>query len=124
MLSKSRAVAILPGKDLNRSKEFYTKTLGLGLEGEFPGVVMFSAGENSRVVVYAKTEGTKAEHTVLGFDVEDLAMEMGALRAKGVVFEEYDTPEVKTVEGVADFGPVKSAWFKDPDGNIIALNQM
>lgn len=124
MLSQSRAVAILPGKDLNKSKEFYTNTLGLKLEGEFPGVVMFSAGEGSRVVVYEKPDGTKAEHTVLGFDVEDLAMEMAALRDKGVAFEEYDLPNLKTVEGVADFGPVKSAWFKDPDGNIIALNQM
>jgi catechol 2,3-dioxygenase-like lactoylglutathione lyase family enzyme len=56
--------------------------------------------------------------------VSDLAAEMAQLRGRGVVFEEYDMPGLKTVNGVVDFGPAKVAWFKDPDGNTFELSQV
>ncbi len=64
-----------------------------------------------------------AGHTLLSFDTKDLAADMKELRGKGVKFEDYDLPDLKTVDGVAEFGPVKNAWFKDSEGNILGLVQ-
>ena len=65
-----------------------------------------------------------ATHTVAGFNVENIEKEVADLKSRGVVFEEYDMPGMKTVDGVASFEGAKSAWFKDSEGNILSLNQM
>ena len=67
------------------------------------------------------TSDTKASQAF--WQVEDLDAEVDELRRRGVALEEYDTPDFKTVNGIADFGGTRAAWFKDPDGNIMALIQ-
>ncbi len=62
-------------------------------------------------------------HTQVGFRVDDIEAEVGQLRDKGVVFEEYDFPGLKTENGIAQIGPGRSAWFKDSEGNLIAIVQ-
>lgn len=114
-----------------RAKKFYTEVLGLKPGMEFPGSGgggMFEAAGGTMVMVY-ENPGLKApENTVLGFGVsaEQFGTVMEDLRSRGVTFEEYDMPEMglKTVNGVAEMGGTKSAWFKDSEGNILNLAQM
>src|SRR3989344_469750 len=124
MLSNAPVSAILPTTDLERSRKFYTETLGLNeMPGSVEGFAMFGAGAGTTLAVYERAPVT-IEHTQVGFLVNNLEEEVKTLKAKGVTFEEYDLPEIKTVDGIATMEGVKSAWFKDPNGNIIALNQM
>jgi catechol 2,3-dioxygenase-like lactoylglutathione lyase family enzyme len=124
MLSDAAVSAILPTTDLARSRKFYTETLGLKeMPAGVEGFAMFGAGAGTALAVYERAPVT-VEHTQAGFLVSNLEEEVKVLKEKGVTFEEYDLPEIKTVDGIATMEGVKSAWFKDPDGNIIALNQM
>jgi hypothetical protein len=71
-----------------------------------------------------KRDSTKADHTVASFMVDDIEIEVNHLKEKGVIFEEYDLPNIKTINSIATSGSYKSAWFKDTEGNIIGLTQM
>lgn len=132
MLTATRSVlatapvgAVLPAVDIDRAEAFYRDVLGLETtrpEG-MGGYITVSAGEGTSIMVYQR-EGTKAEHTVAGFTVADVESAVRELRERGVVFEEYDLPDLKTDEGIATMGPTKSAWFKDSEGNIIAIASM
>lgn len=124
-LQNAPVAAILPAVDLEKAEDFYSQKLGLKLTGkQVADTLMFEAGKGTMLVVYKREEKTKAEHTVAGFMVEDLEVSMDQLKAKGVVFQDYDLPGLKTVDGVAEMDGAKSAWFKDPEGNILAINQM
>lgn len=125
MLSDSPVSAILPSKDLAKSKEFYQTKLGLTLVPlpvEDP--LTFKAGEDTTLAVYHRPEGTKAEHTVAGFMVTNLENIMSGLMANGIEFEDYDMPGFDHENKIMSYGDTKAAWFKDPDGNILALTQM
>ena len=122
MLSNSSVSVSLPMVDLNRAKEFYKEKLGLKLIEELEGVLVFEAGNGTKLVLYQR-EPSKADHTVAGFEVEDIEAEVKELKEKGVVFEEYDNPPIKTVDGIATKGELKAAWFKDSEGNILGLTQ-
>ncbi len=122
MLGDAPVSAVLPATDIARVKDFYVNKLGLKL---MPGPMddeglMLLAGEGSVLVVYKRPEPTKAEHTVAGFKVENVEQLVKDLEAKGVQFEDYDMPNLKTVDHIATFGPIKSAWFKDTEGNIVS----
>ena len=123
MLSDSPIFPVLPAADLARAKAFYTETLGLSIQFESEGGVGFTAGNGTMLFIYPYGK-TKAEHTVAGFLVADVVAEVASLRAKGVTFEEYDMPGLKTVDGIAEMGGVKGAWFNDPEGNTISLGEM
>ena len=84
--------------------------------------VMYECGQGTALMIF-ETKTKPGQDTAAGFMVTDLEAEMTDLKSRGVVFEEYDFPGLKTVNGVATMGDVKGAWFKDPDGNIIALTQ-
>ena len=121
MLSDKKVMPVLPAVDLNRAKEFYTRKLGLPVEWEKDMGVLFSAGQGTGLFIYQRAEGTRAEHTVASFKVDNLEAEMAELRRQGIRFEEYDMPGLKTVQGIAAMSPDRSAWFKDSEGNILAL---
>jgi predicted enzyme related to lactoylglutathione lyase len=124
-LSTAPVSPVLPAEDIERARSFYGETLGLEIEDlGVPGYFMVHAGSGSSILVYQR-ERTKAEHTVAGFTVTEIEPVVRELRERGVVFEEYDMPGLKTVGGIADLGPAgKSAWFTDPEGNIISISQM
>jgi predicted enzyme related to lactoylglutathione lyase len=124
-LTNSNASAVLPVEDYARAKEFYEDRLGLHVEDmpDQEGVGMLHAGNGSRVLLYQR-ERTKAEHTVLGFEVDDIDSTVQDLRSHGIEFEEYDMPGIHTENGVARMGNTASAWFTDTEGNIISINQM
>jgi len=124
MLKDSKVTTVLPAEDLDRAIDFYQNKLGLKkVEGsEQMGGVAFEAGEGSQIYIYERAR-TVAQHTVASFSVDKIEDIMGELREKGVKFEEYDMGELKTVNGVATMGDMKAAWFKDTEGNILALDQ-
>ena len=125
MLQDAPISAILPAVDLERAKDFYQHKLGLKLlDLPMKDPLVFVAGDGTNLVVYYRPDGTKAEHTVAGFAVKDVEQAVAELKLKGVVFEDYDMPGLKTVNHIMSYGNVKSAWFKDTEGNILALNQM
>jgi len=128
MLANVPVCATLPTSDLNRARRFYVETLGLA-EGPISvsGGVFIAAGGGTFLRIYERPVGfTPAQYTVLGFLVEDLEEEMSELRRRGVTFEEYDLPHLKTENGVYTDQQrgAKGAWVKDPDGNILALTQL
>lgn len=125
MLSDAPVSAILPSENLVVSKDFYQNKLGLKLvPAPMEDPLMFEAGDKTILVVYYRPDGTKAEHTVAGFMVSDIEQKIEQLEDQGVEFEDYDLEDLKTINHIMSYGDVKSAWFKDPDGNILALNQM
>lgn len=124
MLSDVKAHATLPVIDLERARGFYGETLGLSVEFETPGGIMYSAGGGTRLLLFPSPNPDRAGHTQVGWVVADIEGEVAALRARGVVFEEYDYPQLKTVEAIAAVGAGRAAWFKDSEGNLLGLIQL
>lgn len=124
MLSNASVSPTLPALDLARARKFYKEKLGLKESGnQMEGGVTFEAGGGTKLFIYERPP-VKVEHTLANFLVEDLQAEMAELRSRGVVFEEYDFPGLKTVNGVATWGKIKAAWFKDSEGNILGLTEV
>jgi catechol 2,3-dioxygenase-like lactoylglutathione lyase family enzyme len=123
MLNMGRAVPYIPVSDRGRAIGFYSGTLGLELYEETGGDVVFAAAGGTLIGAYVSDHAGKAGHTLAAFFVDDLDATMAELRDRGIYFEEYDFPELKTVDGVADLDGERGAWFKDPDGNILGLGQ-
>lgn len=115
----------LPAHDLDRARRWYEEKLGLTPESEGPDGLTYRSGSTTFLVYPSQFAGT-AQHTQAGWDVDDIATTMDDLRSRGVTFEEYDLPGLKTENGVATFGESgeeRAAWFKDSEGNILALTQ-
>jgi catechol-2,3-dioxygenase len=125
MVANDRISAVLCSTDLERSRAFYEQTVGLTLSPEtIKNHLLFEAGSGTTILIYGRPAATKADHTQVRFWTDDIAADVKDLASRGVEFEEYDFPTLKTVDHVATTpGIGKSAWFKDPDGNIIAIFQ-
>ncbi|MFE4470800.1 VOC family protein [Leifsonia sp. NPDC056824] len=125
MLTTTRISAVLSSTDLARSQEFYEQRVGLTLSPEtIPNHLVFESPDGSTVLVYGRPGGNKADHTQVRFWSKDIDSDVQELASRGVVFEEYDFPTLKTVGHIATTAGVgRSAWFKDPDGNILAVYQ-
>jgi catechol 2,3-dioxygenase-like lactoylglutathione lyase family enzyme len=130
-LADTMACGVVRAESYERAKKFYTDALGLKQGQEFPGPGpggMFEAAGGTMLMVYERPGLKAPENTVLGFGVSADGFDavMAGLRSKGVVFEDYDIPEMglKTTNGVADMGGMRSAWFKDSEGNILNLASM
>jgi len=113
MIANAPVVTILPAGDLSRARTFYEGKLGLRPISEKETGVMYECGGGTMLYIYQR-ESTKAEHTVAGFSVEDIEVEVGALRAKSVEFEEYNLPGIKTVDWIATMERTKR-----PGSNIL-----
>ncbi len=124
MLTNAAVHPTLPVVDLERAQKFYEEKLGLKVirTDPSPGAVL-QAGENTILYIYQRT-ATKADHTTASFTVKDTEATVKELKEKGVVFEDIDTPNLKTVDGIATMGEMKGAWFKDTEGNILAVSNM
>jgi catechol 2,3-dioxygenase-like lactoylglutathione lyase family enzyme len=111
---------------MGKAREFYEGMLGLSNGKERPdGGIRYPCGAGSSLHVYPSPDNAgKSTATLAGFEVDDIEKTVDELTAKGVTFERYDMDPIKTDEtGIARLGDAKSAWFKDPDGNILAVNQ-
>lgn len=123
MLANAAVTTMLPVIDMDRARGFYEGRLGLVPGGLRPdGKFVYRVG-GSTLALFPKPEGTKAEHTAISFQVDDIAAAIGALKKAGVVFEDYDFPDFKTVDHVCVLGSEKAAWFKDPEGNYLCLHE-
>ena len=123
MLRESIITTMLPVIDLNRARDFYENKLGLMPLGSKPdGKFEFACGD-ARLALFPREGGTKAEHTAVSFQVADIDAEIRELGARGVQFEDYDYPDLKTVNHVCVLGAEKAAWFKDTEGKYLCLHE-
>ena len=119
----TQVTCILPVKDLARARRFYGEQLELEPVGQKPdGKFVYRCG-GTEIALFPKPEGTRAEHTALSFEVDDIAATIRRLKARGIEFADYDFPGLKTVEHVCVLGAEKAAWFQDPEGNILCLHE-
>ncbi len=113
--------ANIPVKDLQEARRFYENTLGATPVREDQEYLEYLTGD-SRFGLYPNQEAAgSAQHTLGSFIVEDIEATVTELRSRGVTFEEYDMPGLKTENGIAQIGPEKVAFFEDPDGNILSV---
>ena len=116
--AESAAVAEVYSQGLEAAGYDVARAFSLGPR-EFVGPAM-SRGLVELVPEYAGT----AQHTLGAFMVQDIDATVAELRGKGVTFEDYDLPGLKTVNGIAELGGIRGAWFKDPEGNILSVVQL
>ena len=122
MLGDQRVHAIIPTADVERLRRFYEDVLGLVPEAERPAAVFYRVGAGTRFALSRSGGRASGTHTQMAFMVADLAAQVAELRARGVVFEEYESP--RTENGIAHLPAGGAAWFKDPEGNVIGLIQL
>lgn len=126
MLKDAPVMVTISVDDLTKAKQFYTTALGLEVDDtNMPGMLLLKVKGADSVALYEKKNHQPATYTVLNFTVNNLEEAMKELEAKGVKFERYDLPDIKTDErGIADYGMMKIAFFNDPAGNNHAVMQM
>jgi catechol-2,3-dioxygenase len=121
MLRESRAFSGYSVNDLQAAKNFYAETLGLNVTEQPEGLAIELTGGGT-VFLYAKPNHEPATFTVLNFPVEKIEDAVAELEKRGVKFEHYDMPDLKTdSDGIARGGRPLVAWFKDPAGNILSV---
>ncbi|HEX6582456.1 MAG TPA: VOC family protein [Thermoleophilaceae bacterium] len=120
----------LPAQDLNRARAFYAEKLGLEPVEEREGGLRY-VGADGEFALFQSEGAPSGDHTQMGWEVEDIEATVAALSARGVVFEDYDFPGLRTVDGIADIKgnyPSKGigergAWFRDSEGNMLGIGQ-
>ncbi len=124
MLTGAQVMAIVPTTDLERARAFYGEKLGLVEAGvPTPGPqVLYRCGGSTLLEVYERPTAGDAQHTLASWQVRDLKAAVDQLRDRGVRFEQYDLPDVKTEDGISATGHLREAWFRDPDGNILRIH--
>lgn len=123
MLKNAPIVPYIPATDVARARKFYEEKVGLVPKEEVAGGVVYECGKRSWIFLYQSAGAGTSKASQAFWQVEDVEAEVAELRARGVVFEEYDMPGMKTVNGIATAGGSKAAWFKDSEGNILAVIQ-
>ncbi len=122
MLRAAPIRAYIPVSDLSRARNFYEKTLGLAPKEEYAGGVIYECG-GAEVFMYPTKNAGTSKASQAFWQVRDVEAEVAELKARGVVFEEYDMPGIKMKNSIATGGGAKTAWFKDTEGNILAVSQ-
>jgi catechol 2,3-dioxygenase-like lactoylglutathione lyase family enzyme len=130
-LRVSHVATRLPAQDLDRARKFYAEQLGLEPVEERPGGLRYECGDGWFALFESSGRPT-GTHTQMAFEVDDIEETVRQLRGRGVAFEEYDTPELRTVDGIASVegnypstGAIaeRAAWFRDSEGNLLAIGQ-
>jgi catechol 2,3-dioxygenase-like lactoylglutathione lyase family enzyme len=123
MLGDYSIDVVLLATDLAATRDFYRDKIGLELLNDSPNAVTFRCGSN-HLAITKSTIGTADEQTQAAWRVNDLDAELDALRKRGVKIEDYDLPGIKTVDGIADIGFARMAWFIDPAKNCVGIMQL
>ena len=125
MVGNNRMSAVLVSTDLETSQDFYQNRVGLTLSPEtIKNHLVFDCGNGTSLLIYGRGSGNTADHTQVRFWSADVDKDVAELVGRGIEFEEYDSGAFKTVDHVVTSpGTGRSAWFKDPDGNTIAIFQ-
>jgi catechol 2,3-dioxygenase-like lactoylglutathione lyase family enzyme len=122
MLATALAHPTVFVRDLDRARAFYEK-LGLSVSAEVSTGIFMSAGNGTIFPLIHRADATPPSHTIAAFQVDDLPSTIAGLRDRGIAFEEYDSPGLRTVDAIADMGDYRAAWLKDPDGNFIGIHE-
>lgn len=124
MLTDHRMHATLPTADLERARAFWGDLLGFSVYREVEGGAIMFESHGSRFALFLTPNEVRGGHTQSGFEVDDIRAEVAWLTGNGVVFESYDYPMLQTdPSGIAKTAAGMSAWFKDPDNNLIGIVQ-
>jgi len=123
MLQKFPMYSYIPVTDLARARQFYEQKIGFKPKQEVAGGVIYEFGERTACFMYPTPNAGTSKASQAFWQVDDVEREVAELKARGVKFEEYDAPGMKTQNGISTGGGAKSAWFKDSEGNILALIQ-
>lgn len=123
-LANSPLTTVIPVTDAERSRKFYEDSLGLPFQGKSPdGNLIFTLEGSGSLALLTDPGAMPSHHTAASFEVNDVSEVIDDLGSRGVVFEDYDLPDLKTTDHVCVLGSEKAAWFKDPDGNILCLHE-
>ncbi len=121
MFKNTKAFSSFSVNDIQKAKEFYSRTLGLEVS-EMHGLLHLHIAGGCMILIYPKPNHTPATHTILNFPVDNIEEAVKELNKRGVRFEIYDEDELKTDEkGIFRDGGPYIAWFKDPAGNILSV---
>jgi catechol 2,3-dioxygenase-like lactoylglutathione lyase family enzyme len=124
MLQDFPVHATVAAVDLDRARSWYEEKLGLAPDREDEGGVWYRFAADTWLYLYGTPSAGTARNTIAGWTVTGIEGVMAGLRERGVAFEDYDFGEIKTVDGLADFGIAKAAWFKDSEGNTYELSEV
>jgi len=124
MLGDAAVHPVLLSKDLGETRAFYHDKLGLEILVEYEHAIHFRCGAGTKIAVSKSTTGTSDTQTQIGWEVTDLRGELDELRSRGVTIEDYDLPNLKTVDGIADVGFAWMAWIIDPGKNALAILEL
>ena len=123
MLQNAPMYAYIPVKDVPRARKFYEEKVGLKPKQERAGGLLYEFGKHTVCFMYPTPNAGTSSASQAFWSVEDLEREVAELKKRGVTFEEYDFPGMKTRDGIFEAEDTKAAWFKDSEGNIMALVQ-
>ena len=123
MLQKFPLYAYFPAKDIERARRFYEDKVGLKPQQEIAGGVVYAFANGTEAFLYVTPNAGTSQASQAFWSVEDVDAEIEAMKARGVTFEDYDMPGEKSRSGAITAGGAKAAWFKDSEGNIMALVQ-
>ena len=130
MLNEGKVATRLPAQDLERARSFYADKLGLHPVEEREGGLRYVCA-GGEFALFESAGAPSGGHTQMGWEVDDIEATVRELRSRGVIFEEYDVPGLRTVDGIADIEgnyPSKGigergAWFRDSEGNMLGIGQ-
>ena len=123
MLQQSPMYSYIPVSDITRARHFYESKLGFKPGRELAGGVEYAFANGTRCFMYPTPNAGTSRASQAFWQVDDVEREVAELKARGVTFEEYDMPGLKTRNSIATGGGAKTAWFKDTEGNILAVVQ-
>jgi len=124
LLKAATPKAALPVEDLARARRFYEEKLGMTPSREVEGALFYEGNGNSGFLLFPTGGRPSGQHTQMAWFVKDIVATVAELKRRGVRFEDYDFPGLKTIDGIADLGYEKSAWFRDSEGNLLALGEL
>jgi predicted enzyme related to lactoylglutathione lyase len=123
MLQTAPMYAYIPAKDMDRARKFYEDTLGFKAKEVTPDGVVYECSGKTAAYLYKTPNAGTSKASQAFWQVADIDREMKDLKDRGVRFERYDNMPGQDANGVMNAGGAKAAWFKDPEGNIMALIQ-
>lgn len=123
MLQKSPMYSYLPAKDVERARRFYEDKLGFKPKEQVEGGVVYEFGERTACFLYPTPNAGTSKASQAFWQVDDIEREVAELKKRGVKFEEYDMPGMKGKNSIYTGGGARAAWFKDSEGNILAVIQ-
>jgi predicted enzyme related to lactoylglutathione lyase len=122
MLTNAPIRAYLPASNLPRARKFYEQQIGLKPKEEYAGGVIYECG-GAEVFLYPTPNAGTSKASQAYWSVTDVEAEVADLKSRGLKFEDYNMPGIKMTNSIATGGGAKTAWFKDTEGNILAVSQ-